>query len=91
MAKTTTNKSFRQDNPIKAQRRAALDDGETNERRDVPGASGEARTGPRRPGRAASLRSVSQRTRSQRWRAVAKGKVARRANPASRTRAAKRA
>lgn len=89
MAKTTTNRSFRQDNPIKAQRRAAIDDGEANTG-DVPGASGQARSSPRRPGRAASLRSSSQRTRSQKWRAVAAGKIARRANPASRTRAAKR-
>jgi hypothetical protein len=75
MAKTTTNKSLRQDNPTKVQRRATLDGDDTGAGTDVPGASGQRRSGPRRPGRAASLRSASQRTRSQRWRSIGKRKV----------------
>jgi hypothetical protein len=86
MAKTTTNRSLRQDNPIKAQRRQPVTDGEAVEGNRTAGASGEARRGPKRPGRKASILSTSQRTRSQRWRDVASGKLKRRANPASRTR-----
>jgi hypothetical protein len=75
MAKTTTNKSLRQDNPTKVQRRAAMDGDDAGAGADVPGASGQRRSGPRRPGRAASLRSSSQRMRSQLWRSIGKRKV----------------
>jgi hypothetical protein len=85
MAKTTTNRSLRLDNPTKTQRRQPVTD-EMTEGSRTAGASGEQRRGRKRPGRAASLLSSSQRTRSQRWRDVASGKLKRRANPASRTR-----
>ncbi len=74
MAKTTTNKSFREDNPIKALRRAALNDGEADERRLTAGASGDRSHRRKRPGRAAALLTTTHRTRSQRWRSLAKGK-----------------
>jgi hypothetical protein len=90
MPRTTTNKSLRADNPIKAQRRVSIDDGETNERRDVAGADGTPRRGPRRPGRAASLRTTSQRTRSQKWRSTARGKTQRAANPSGTAQSAAR-
>jgi len=90
MAKLTSNKSIRPDDPIKALRRAQLTDGETDDRRRVPGANGTRAHGPRRPGRAAALRTSARGTRSQRWRTVASGKLKRRANPAQHTRRSRR-
>ena len=84
MAKTTTNKSIRRDEPIKALRREPVSRGETDESNRVAGASGEPIHGRKRPGRAASLRTSNARKRSERWRSVAKGKVKREPNPARR-------
>lgn len=73
MAKTTTNKSIRLDEPRKETRRRAVSDGETEEQNHAAGANGETSHARRRPGRAAALRGISQRTRSQSWRSPTKG------------------
>jgi hypothetical protein len=87
MATITTNKSMRQERPIKAMRRTPVALGETDDRNRVPGASGtKSRSARRRPGRAASLATSAQRLRSQRWRSVASGKLKRSAEPAKKTR-----
>lgn len=65
MAKTTTNKSLRLDEPTKGMRRRSVMDGETDEQNRTAGAPPRARA---RPGRAASLRGTAHRTRSQKWR-----------------------
>jgi hypothetical protein len=68
MAKTTTNKSIRFDEPRKEMRRRPVTDGEVDETNRAAGADGKPRRGRKRPGRAASLSTSSNRTRSQRWR-----------------------
>lgn len=84
MPRTTTNRSFREKNPIKSLRRAPITRGEADDARLVAGASGVPVRGRKRPGRAASLRTSGATKRSERWRSVAKGKLKRRANPARR-------
>jgi hypothetical protein len=74
MAKMTTNKSMRLDEPKKELRRRPVTEGETDEQNRAAGASGAPRRARKRPGRAASLRGTAQRTRSQSWRSPAKGK-----------------
>jgi hypothetical protein len=76
MAKTTTNKSLRLDQPQKEMRRRSVTEGETDEQNRAAGASGSPRHARKRPGRAASLRGTAQRTRSQKWRNPEKGPVA---------------
>ena len=78
MAKTTTNKSMRVDNPGRAMRRRSVSECETNETNRAAGASGAPSHARKRPGRAASLRGTAQRTRSQKWRNPEKGPIARR-------------
>jgi hypothetical protein len=78
MAKSTSNKSMRVDSPQKAMRRRSVADGEADELNRTAGASGTPRQARKRPGRAASLRSIAQRTRSQKWRNPEKGPIARR-------------
>jgi hypothetical protein len=73
MPRATTNKSMRLDAPKKELRRRAVTEGETDEQNRVAGASGNRRSGPKRPGRAASLLGIAQRTRSQKWRSPSKG------------------
>jgi hypothetical protein len=63
---------MRPDAPKKELRRRAVTEGETEQNR-VAGASGNPRSGPKRPGRAASLLGTAQRTRSQKWRSPLKG------------------
>jgi hypothetical protein len=75
MAKSTTNKSMRLDEPQKEMRRRSVAEGETNDQNRVAGASGTPTHAPKRPGRAASLRGIAQRTRSQKWRNPEKGPV----------------
>lgn len=87
MPRSTTNKSFRTDAPVKTVRRAPLMAGETDDARRTAGASGETRRQPKRPGRAASLRTSNATKRSEKWRSVAKGKLKRRANPVQRAQA----
>jgi hypothetical protein len=73
MAKTTTNKSLRLDEPIKTMRREPITRGEIDDSNRVAGASGQRSHRRRRPGRAAALRSAGARTRSQRWRSAGTG------------------
>ena len=90
MAKTTTNKSMRLDEPTKAMRRRSVADGEINEPNRAAGASGVPLHARKRPGRAASLRGTAQRNRSQKWRHPEKGAVAmRRGNLAKGSRTGK--
>lgn len=58
---------------MKALRRTPVDEGENDEVNRSAGASGAINHAPRRPGRAAALRSSSARTRSQSWRSPKKG------------------
>ena len=75
MAKSTTNKSMRLAEPQKEMRRRSVADGEINEQNRTAGASGAPTHARKRPGRAASLRSIAQRTRSQKWRNPEEGPV----------------
>jgi hypothetical protein len=73
-------------------RRRSVDEGETDERNRAAGASGTARHGPKRPGRAASLHGTANRMRSQKWRSPGKGSPAmRRGNLAKGSRTGKNA
>lgn len=60
---------MRTERPVKMLRRAPVVGDNAPDRVRTAGASGSPRSARKRPGRAASLQSISANTRSQKWRA----------------------